>query len=172
MAKKKATDRMAKARAAITRKPGPSSTGEQLRRVGMAYQMIAFHPPGEVVRAVMEQFGCCKQTADKAVREARELMIEEAAKDRTYQFAHVLGQLEHVISKADWQTKLGAIKAKIDLLGLAAARESHVAIDVLSYDPAAVRALEDPEVRETVLQLEETISDLDKEETDAQTPED
>ena len=157
MRKTENADRMAKARAAKRSDGGRASRVEVEHRVGEAFRLLLFNTRTETHSLLMEQFDCCSSSADAAIARARVLMQEECGRAREDHLSLALAQLEAMIASESGKVRLDAIKAKIELLGLAAPARSEVNTSITTYDPVAQDALSDPAIREAALSLEESI---------------
>ncbi len=151
---------MAAARAAL--KGGPRTPpAEILARAELALELLCMGGKPMQIRAAVEtRCGCCATGADKALKTARKLMRKMSERSRDDHRTFALSQLELMIQQETGAIRLGAIKAKIDLLGLAEPKQSEVAVQVsvVPYDPARTEAMRDPILRAKLLNLESEIS--------------
>jgi len=163
MPKKKQTpaqQRMAHARSKIKKPVKRAGPVDVLKRVNRAFELIPFHRRYVVREKIMNQFKCCADSAETAIRKAKERLAVIANESRQDHLALALEQIEDTIRVADHSNRLAAIKLKMELLGLGAPKQTEVAVAVTSYDPAALAAMRDPQLREKALQLEEEISEF------------
>ncbi len=151
---------MKAARAA--RKKGPRTPPAQiLQRADHAYMLLCFGgKPMQIRQQIMDEYKVCATGADRALKAARKMMREAGEKSRQEHLELALSQLECMIRGESGAVRLGAVNAKINLLGLSEPKKTEVDVQVtvVPYDPARTEAMRDPTLRAKLLNLESEIS--------------
>lgn len=137
-------------------------------QVDRALELLTQKHPQGINTTLMKEFGVCQKTAAKRLARAKLLIKQQYGAKREDQIAKVQHELQSMIQANSEKAalRLSAIKAKIELLGLAEPTKTEATItgDIRRTDPIDVYT-RNPEVLAQAIGVEARIHDLATEHT-------